>query len=785
MDHSTQSSSPGESDDDPDISNATGGAERERRARVRFSSDAAVQPPAVSQALSLPSAVVTQDRLKSPARPILRGTSRERSAPQHAQGPDQAAADYAALAAQHRGHALASTVQLESPSSPRDSFDSVAYTDSGDSDYELLGSATDIALQSLDHDIYDYGEPSTDDQQSYSLSYDTLVGTPTHDEYATDLEAGHSLDNETGAKDEQTQKVEFAEIYDGNLDGSYSVPPPEQYRGGILSQMLRLYKQPDLGSMRDILPTTLGASGHRRVGSDSSGSSTPGRRKWYEQQNDSRATLNTLIGASKSLAMPANPAGDGRVPRPKQKRTGSIGNRLSALFQQEEAQVKIHISGTLARQEFILKMCKALMLYGAPTHRLEEYMTATARALEIEAQFLYIPGCMIISFDDTTTHTTEVKLVRLAQGIDLGKLKDVHRVYKEVIHDVVSVEDATERLDELMAKKPKFHPWLRVLVFGLTSVTAAPFSFDARMIDLPLLFFLGCLVGFLQLIVAPLSPLYSNIFEVSATVLISFLARAFGSIQGGNLFCFSALAQGGIVMLLPGYMFLSSSLELQARAIVPGSIRIVYGVIYSLLLGFGITIGAVLYGLADSNAVSNLTCSKPLPGTYAFAFVPPFVLCISILYQAKWRQMPVMVVVAFAGYIVNYYSSVRFPSSPPIASALGAFAVGVLANLYSRFRHGVAAAILIPAIFTQVPGGLASTGGLLSGLKVANEISNPTLYSNGTSVDDLLNGVSSNDLVFNVAGSMIQIAVGITVGLFLSALVVWPLGKRRSGLFSF
>ena len=238
-------------------------------------------------------------------------------------------------------------------------------------------------------------------------------------------------------------------------------------------------------------------------------------------------------------------------------------------------------------------------------------------------------------------------------------------------------------------------------------------------------------------------------------------------------------------MLLPGYMFLSSSLELQARAIVPGSIRIVYGVIYSLLLGFGITIGAVLYGLADSNAVSNLTCSKPLPGTYAFAFVPPFVLCISILYQAKWRQMPVMVVVAFAGYIVNYYSSVRFPSSPPIASALGAFAVGVLANLYSRFRHGVAAAILIPAIFTQVPGGLASTGGLLSGLKVANEISNPTLYSNGTSVDDLLNGVSSNDLVFNVAGSMIQIAVGITVGLFLSALVVWPLGKRRSGLFSF
>jgi hypothetical protein len=42
-----------------------------------------------------------------------------------------------------------------------------------------------------------------------------------------------------------------------------------------------------------------------------------------------------------------------------------------------------------------------------------------------------------------------------------------------------------------------------------------------------------------------------------------------------------------------------------------------------------------------------------------------------------------------------------------------------------------------------------------------------------------------NTIVFNVGYSMIQIAIGITVGLFLSALIVYPLGKRRSGLFSF
>ena len=57
-------------------------------------------------------------------------------------------------------------------------------------------------------------------------------------------------------------------------------------------------------------------------------------------------------------------------------------------------------------------LCRALMLFGAPTHRLEEYLQMTARVLEIDSQFLYLPGCMIISFDDRSTHTTEVKIVR-------------------------------------------------------------------------------------------------------------------------------------------------------------------------------------------------------------------------------------------------------------------------------------------------------------------------------------------------------------------------------------
>jgi len=396
---------------------------------------------------------------------------------------------------------------------------------------------------------------------------------------------------------------------------------------------------------------------------------------------------------------------------------------------------------------------------------------------------------MIISFDDSATHTTEVKIVRTNQGVNLGKLRDVHEVYKEVVHDLIGVEEAVQRLDEINNRKDQYHPWVRVIVYGFASACVGPFAFGARPIDLPIAFLLGCLLGIMQLIIAPRSELYSNIFEISAAVLTSFLARAFGSISGGSVFCFSALAQSSIALILPGYTVLCGSLELQSRNIVAGSVRMVYAIIYSLFLGFGITIGTSFYGGIDKNAASRTTCETSMPFWFELIFVPPFTLCLIIINQGKWKQMPIMLGIAFVGYIVNHFSALRFASNAQVANTLGALAIGVLGNLYSRLRHGLAAAALLPAIFVQVPSGLAAGGSLVSGVTSANQITNQTGSANGTTTignpASVAQGVDVNSMVFNVAYSMIQVAIGITVGLFLSALIVYPFGKRRSGLFSF
>ena len=313
------------------------------------------------------------------------------------------------------------------------------------------------------------------------------------------------------------------------------VAPPQEYRGGILAALLKLRSNEGASPERT---SFLGA--HQRsdsmgeFGTQGGSPGTPGssgfdtprtREKWYNQKKgissssrvaSSSSLAGLLINSSSMLATPAVGHGvqadhDKRPSLAKHKRHSAIGSALSRISRprlEDEIRITVHIAETLARQRYLVKLCRALMQYGAPTHRLEEYMKMSARVLEIDGQFLYIPGCMIISFDDSTTHTTEVKLIRAAQGVDLGKLYDTHRIYKEVVHDMIGVEEATQRLQAVIDAKPKYPAWQLVFVYGLASATVGPFAFGARLIDLPIAFILGCLLGVLQLIAAPRSELY-------------------------------------------------------------------------------------------------------------------------------------------------------------------------------------------------------------------------------------------------------------------------------------
>ncbi|CAI8496537.1 unnamed protein product [Hanseniaspora opuntiae] len=415
------------------------------------------------------------------------------------------------------------------------------------------------------------------------------------------------------------------------------------------------------------------------------------------------------------------------------------------------------------------------MLYGAPTHRLEDYMKTTSSVLDIVGQFLYLPGCMIISFDNvsTTSDGGELHLIKCNQGVNLWKLHKVYKIYKLVIHDQISLEDASTEIDAILIEPNLYNKYWTIFFYAFASSMVTPFAFGGDWVNIAISFCIGMCVGVLQNIVAPKSTLYSNVFEISASIVVSFCARALGSIPNSNI-CFGSVVQGSLALILPGYIILCGSLELQNKNLLAGSVRMIYAIIYSLFLSFGITLGAALFAWIYNEATNETTCVKNVPDLYKLLWVPVFSVLLALINQAHWTQLFVMTAISCLGYLTTYYSGKHFSDSTEFCSALAAFVIGILGNLYSRIYSGLAVSAMLPAIFVQVPSGIASKSSLLTGVTVANQIVNGST----TEVEE----TNSNALSFGL--QMIQVAIGVTVGLFSSTIFVYPFGKQKTGLFT-
>ena len=244
----------------------------------------------------------------------------------------------------------------------------------------------------------------------------------------------------------------------------------------------------------------------------------------------------------------------------------------------------------------------------------------------------------------------------------------------------------------------------------------------------------------------------------------------------------------------------------------------VYALIFSLFLGYGITIGTALFGLFNKE-MPDTSCTSTIPNKLRVIFVTMFTfwwvitfspsmsttervcVCLDqlthhasfsliIINQGKMRHVPCMVVLATGGYLINTLTAPFFPGNAQISNTLAAFVIGIVANLYSRVS-GVrpSSVLLLPAIFVLVPSGLAASGSLVSGVRAAGEIVAPDRNGNGTTPRTTLDSGEDksplDSVVFHVGYSMIQVAIAITVGLFLSTLVLYCRSKKRSGLLSF
>ena len=165
------------------------------------------------------------------------------------------------------------------------------------------------------------------------------------------------------------------------------------------------------------------------------------------------------------------------------------------------------------RQEFLTVLARALMKFGAPSHRIESQLATAARILGVQAEFIHLPSVIICSFGDQELGCSETQFVKCSSKLALGSLHKVHDIYRKVVHDEISAKAGSTSLLQLMRADDLYPRWVKLILAFSMSALICPLSFGGSFLDMWVAGSGALLVAFLQNYVARKNTLYANVFE--------------------------------------------------------------------------------------------------------------------------------------------------------------------------------------------------------------------------------------------------------------------------------
>lgn len=361
-------------------------------------------------------------------------------------------------------------------------------------------------------------------------------------------------------------------------------------------------------------------------------------------------------------------------------------------------------------EAFVLRLARGLHGVGYPAHRLEDALTAVSRRLGLDGQFFSTPTGLFAAFGSQDAQRT-FQLRGEPGATNLGRLAYLDETARLVADGRVSPEVGSARLVVAEGAPDRYGRLLTTLCFALTSAGAARF-FGGGLREVLVAAAIGLGTGLLALGVARW-PALGRVFEAVAAALAAFLAtcaeRWLGQVSG-----YVAMV-AGLIVLLPGFSLTVALTELATRHLVSGTARLTGALGTFLALGFGVAFGLRL-GMLSTGAAVALQVAAPahaLPSWTLYLALVVAPLALAVLLRADARDaLPIIVTGVLAFFAARLGVRVLGPELGPF---LGAFAVGLCGNVYSRLWQRPASIPIVPGLLLLVPGslGFASVSSLL------------------------------------------------------------------------
>ncbi|KZP32556.1 hypothetical protein FIBSPDRAFT_925058 [Athelia psychrophila] len=410
----------------------------------------------------------------------------------------------------------------------------------------------------------------------------------------------------------------------------------------------------------------------------------------------------------------------------------------------QELVVKKYTRSIRERRLFLIKLSYAFLYLSAPSHQVLNQLDCVAQALEIEVEIVHVPTLIMITLSDGKISPNQTRFVRANGRISLTALSQVHNVVREVSHDNLSCTTGTEMLTAIVAAKPIYNTYLRCFFAFLCSSIICGTAFGGSPIDLG--------VGGLCSAVLTLASLRGkdSVLDSVYDFILSDLPVL--------IIDYDDLAPDGH----PGQTTCTTSAQPSANRGNHDSVPI--AVTTTIHRRHASTyLKGLLQGATDSPRLAGSSSRW-----WAMTFLVPTYLVFSSLNSMhnlrRCKELFVMVLFACISYAVNTLAN-RYVKRVTFSTTAGALTIALLGNGYSRLFRGSAFTSMVTGVTFLVPSGIANAGGLSQ-----------------TYVDD----VAQYQTGFVLAIHMLQVAIGVTLGLSLGQFIVYTFGsKKKSAHFAF
>ncbi len=349
---------------------------------------------------------------------------------------------------------------------------------------------------------------------------------------------------------------------------------------------------------------------------------------------------------------------------------------------------------------FVLALGRALHRYGTPAHRLEQGLKNVCDRLGLEAELFTTPTTIIMSFGRPTELKTRMMRVEAGE-LDMGKLAEIDELADQVSAHQLTPADGVVALAAIIAAPSQFNRPTGTLMGGVTAASLAVF-FGGGIEDVTAAGAIGLVLGLLTQYLA------RSIDQARVLEIVSAAFAAFAAGVGSHFWPAidpSLVTVAALIILLPGMSLTVAMTELATRNLISGTARLVAAIIVLLELVVGVALGEQL-----AHAIVHVRGNAPdfLPEWAQWIALVTASFGVAVVVQAKWRQIGWIVGACATGYVGSRLGTVWLGNQMGVL--LGAFALGIVSNLYARFMDRPAQVLQVPAVFLLVPGSLGFRG---------------------------------------------------------------------------